>query len=109
MSASEKSVRPAARSTVSTEQIHKENEMGRSDHWPQYVRLGVDVEEGICAPGTTKLSRGASSGMIAFGRTNAPAEISGIFGVEGDEGREVRTTLAKWVGTPMFGGLPITS
>lgn len=61
------------------------------------------------APGTTKLSNGAWSGISAFGRTKAPVEISGIFGVAGDEGRDVRTTLAKWVGTPMFGGLPIIS
>lgn len=47
--------------------------------------------------------------MTAFGSTNAPVEISGTWGVEGDDGRDVRTTLAKWVGTATFGGLPITS
>lgn len=47
--------------------------------------------------------------MIAFGSTNAPVEVSGMCGVEGDDGREVRTTLAKCVGTATFGGLPITS
>ena len=59
--------------------------------------------------GTTKLSRGASSGICALGRTKAPVEISGMFGVEGDDGFEVRTTLAKWVGTATFGGVPMTS
>ena len=59
--------------------------------------------------GTTKLSRGVSSDMAAFGSTNAPVEISGTSGVEGDDGRDVRTTLAKCVGTDTFGGLPITS
>jgi hypothetical protein len=57
----------------------------------------------------TKLSRGASSGIIAFGSTNAPVEISCTSGVEGDEGLEASTTLAKCVGTATFGGEPITS
>lgn len=57
----------------------------------------------------TKLSSGASSGMIAFGRTNAPVDISGMSGVEGEEGLDARTTFAKWVGTAMFGGDPMTS
>ena len=61
------------------------------------------------APGTMKDSKGASSGMIALGNTNAPVEISCSCGVEGDDGREVRTTFAKCVGTAMFGGLPMTS
>lgn len=56
-----------------------------------------------------KLSRGASSGIIAFGRTNAPVESSRISGVEGEEGLAVSTTFAKWVGTATLGGEPITS
>ena len=60
-------------------------------------------------PGVTKLSRDVSSEMMAFGSTNAPVEISGRWGVEGDDGRDARTTLAKCVGTATFGGLPITS
>ena len=60
-------------------------------------------------PGTTKASRGASSGISALGSTNAPVEISGICGVAGDDGFDVRTTFAKWVGTAMFGGVPMTS
>lgn len=59
--------------------------------------------------GVTKRSSGASSGMIAFGRTNAPVEISWMSGVEGEEGLEARTTFAKWVGTAMLGGEPMTS
>ena len=77
LTASEKNVRPAARSTAST--------------------------------GTTKLSSFASSGMTAFGRTNAPVEISGMSGVRGEDGFEVRTTFAKWVGTETLGGVPMTS
>lgn len=60
-------------------------------------------------PGVTKLSSEASSGMIALGRTNAPVETSRMSGVEGEEGREARTTFAKWVGTAMLGGEPMTS
>ena len=59
--------------------------------------------------GTTKLSSLASSGIAALGRTNAPVEISGTSGVDGEDGFDVSTTLAKWVGTEMFGGEPITS
>ena len=47
--------------------------------------------------------------MMAFGSTNAPVEISGTSGVEGDAGRDARMTLAKCVGTATFGGLPIIS
>lgn len=57
----------------------------------------------------TKLSSGASSGMIVFGRMNAPVDISGMSGVEGEDGLDARTTFAKWVGTPMLGGEPMTS
>lgn len=46
---------------------------------------------------------------MAFGSTNAPAEISSVSGAEGDKGLEASTTLAKWVGTATFGGDPITS
>lgn len=56
-----------------------------------------------------KFSKGASSEMAAFGRTNAPVDISGVSGVEGDEGLDASTTFAKCVGTPMFGGEPMTS
>jgi len=45
--------------------------------------------------GTTKLSNGASSGIGALGITNAPVLISGMCGVLGDDGFEVKTTLAK--------------
>lgn len=75
--ASENSVSPAARSTVSI--------------------------------GTTKLSSFASSGIGAFGRTNAPVAISCMCGVDGEEGLAVSTTFAKWVGTATFGGEPMTS
>ena len=56
-----------------------------------------------------KLSSFASSGMAALGRTNAPVEISGTPGVDGEDGFDVSTTLAKCVGTEMLGGEPITS
>lgn len=57
----------------------------------------------------TKLSNGVSSGIAAFGSTKAPRETSKLEGVEGEEGVVVRTTFAKWVGTAMLGGEPITS
>ena len=63
----------------------------------------------LVVPGTIKLSKGLSSGISAFGKTKAPVEISGTCGVDGDEGLDVRTTFAKWVGTDTFGGFPITS
>jgi hypothetical protein len=47
--------------------------------------------------------------MRAFGSTNAPVEISSRPGVAGEDGREVSTTFAKWVGTATFGGEPMTS
>jgi hypothetical protein len=59
--------------------------------------------------GTENDSHGAWSGMIALGRMNAPAASSRMSGVPGEDGLEVRTTLAKWVGTPTLGGEPITS
>lgn len=92
---SEKNVKPAALSTASTKPGHKRR-------YPDSMKY-KDL------PGTTKFSKGASSGISAFGRTNAPVEISGICGVDGDDGLVVKTTLAKCVGTPMLGGLPITS
>jgi hypothetical protein len=42
-----------------------------------------------------KLSKGVSSGMTALGKTNAPVDISGTFGVAGEEGLDTRITLAK--------------
>jgi hypothetical protein len=47
--------------------------------------------------------------MDALGSTNAPVDISTSSGLEADDGREVRTTFAKWVGTEMLGGVPINS
>ena len=69
-----------------------------------------------------KLLMSAESGISLFGNTNAPiassltdeadeTEVSlglGFWGYE-KSGREARMTLAKWVGTEMDGGLPITS
>jgi len=63
LTASEKRVNPAARSTAST--------------------------------GMMNLSRGASSGIGALGSTKAPVASSKMFGVDGEEGFEVSTTLAK--------------
>ena len=60
-------------------------------------------------PGITKLSRGASSGIMALGRTNAPVETSRVPGLEGDTGLVASTTFAKCVGTETLGGDPITS
>lgn len=60
-------------------------------------------------PGTTKLFNDTSSGMGAFGSTNAPVLISGMFGVLGEDGFVVNTTFAKCVGTATFGGEPMTS
>jgi hypothetical protein len=57
----------------------------------------------------TKLSSGASSGIIAFGSTKAPVESSSISGVEGEDNLDVNTTFAKCVGTETFGGDPMTS
>lgn len=47
--------------------------------------------------------------MGALGSTKAPADSSRIFGDDGDDGFEVNTTFAKWVGTEILGGEPITS
>lgn len=68
--------------------------------------------------GTTKVVNGVSSGITAFGSTNAPIAIDSwdvvmvrareAFEADGD-GFETRTTLAKWVGTEIEGGLPMTS
>lgn len=47
--------------------------------------------------------------MGAFGNTKAPVEISVTLGVDGEDGLDVNTTLAKCVGTETFGGEPMTS
>jgi hypothetical protein len=94
--ASENNVRPAACSTASTDAVAV-----------RHVQLDNGRRRDLL--GYTKLSKGASSGMTAFGSTNAPVETSGTWGVEGDDGRDARTTFAKCVGTATFGGLPITS
>lgn len=73
------------------------------------VRQKPAIQESEHGPGTTKLSSFASSGMGALGSTNAPVEISMMFGVDGEEGFAVSTTFAKCVGTDTFGGEPITS
>ena len=54
----------------------------------------------------TKLVKGASSGIMAFGKTNAPVDISVTSGLDGEEGFEASTTFAKCVGTATFGGEP---
>lgn len=89
--------------------------------------------------GTTKVRKGTLSGTTALGITKAPRAMRGDSAAErrprkeapsfpggepeaalvgiGDDGRAAgldglptaSTTLAKWVGTPIFGGLPITS
>ena len=94
--ASENRVSPAALSTASTRQ-----------GW--LLQSNFSCEDANNIPGTTKFSSLASSGMTAFGRTNAPVEISGTSGLEGDDGFDVSTTFAKCVGTETFGGEPITS
>jgi hypothetical protein len=43
----------------------------------------------------TKFSNGMSSEIDEFGKTKAPVEISAMLGVEGEDGLEARTTLAK--------------
>jgi hypothetical protein len=76
---------------------------------------GVRVKEwefgrqGMYVPGATKLSRGVSSGITAFGKTNAPIDKAKSLGLEGEDGIAVRTTLAKCVGTATLGGEPTTS
>jgi hypothetical protein len=47
--------------------------------------------------------------MGALGSTNAPVDSSSTSGVDGEDGLLANTTLAKWVGTLMLGGEPITS
>jgi hypothetical protein len=93
-------VRPAARSTAST--AHKIRTCANVKFY-----LGRYIT--INSPGMTKLSNGASSGITALGKTNAPVDISGISGVVGEEGLDTSTTLAKCVGTATLGGEPITS
>src|SRR4051812_29231653 len=95
---SEKNVSPATRSTFSTNEETNKNHKNGQKH-----RLN------FCLLGTTKLSKGAVSGMGAFGRTNAPVASSYTSGVDGDVGFAVSTTFAKCVGTAMLGGEPITS
>lgn len=73
----------------------------------QYIMKTFELARRL--PGTTNPSNGASSGITAFGSANAPIESSCTSGVAGDTGREARTTLAKCVGTPTLGGLPMTS
>jgi hypothetical protein len=46
-------------------------------------------------PGVTKFSNSMSSEIDEFGRTKAPVEISAMLGVEGEDGFEAKTTLAK--------------
>lgn len=91
---SENRVRPAARSIVSTTngvcQFHSSAQQ-------------IDVL------GIMKLSKGASSGITAFGSTNAPVDSSRISGVDGEAGFDAKTTFAKCVGTETLGGDPITS
>lgn len=52
---------------------------------------------------------GVSSEIAALGSTKAPVETSETKGVEDEDGREARTTLAKCVGTPTLGVFPMTS
>jgi len=52
---------------------------------------------------------GVSSEIAVLGSTNAPVETSETRGVEDEDGREARTTLAKCVGTPTLGEFPMTS
>jgi len=47
--------------------------------------------------------------MTELGRTNAPMAELLIEGLEGEPGFVVITTFAKWVGTEMLGGDPMTS
>jgi len=90
---SENKVSPAAFSTASTTKGIRTLSSGPQMH----------------EPGTTKLSRGAESGIMALGRTKAPVETSRVSGVSGEVGFVVRMTFAKCVGTAILGGLPITS
>jgi len=92
LTASENKVRPAARSTSSTEYTWV---YGEEDHMENLL-------------GLTKLVSSASSDIEALGRMNAPVDISTWVGLY-EVGLEARTTLAKWVGTLIFGGVPITS
>ena len=69
-----------------------------------------------------KLLKSVSSGISLLGSTNAPIAnsltvdgevtvpsfLEGFWGYE-KSGREARITLAKWVGTAMDGGVPMTS
>lgn len=88
------------------------------------VSAHAKVREVEHSPGTWNEVSGTWSGMTELGRTNAPMETSftasvTVRDVEDDApnpnddeafwDRLVRITLAKWVGTAMFGGLPITS
>ena len=63
--ASENNVRPAARSTASTDGETRSQ---------TFMFIGRQQRDLL---GVTKVSRGALSGITAFGRTNAPVEISG--------------------------------
>jgi hypothetical protein len=69
-----------------------------------------------------KLLKSALSGISLLGSTNAPiassftvwGEVTSLFWEEGrwgyeKSGRDARMTFAKWVGTDIEGGVPITS
>ncbi len=59
-------------------------------------------------PGTANEVRGALSGITALGRTKAPIDIS-FAALMTELDFDVNMTFAKWVGTEMDGGEPITS
>lgn len=96
---------------------------GGSFHCLNYVILQRNVTgDQIYSPGTVKFRKSVPSGISWFGRTKAPiasslivlpdvtdlSDADGGWGYE-KSGREARMTLAKWVGTEMEGGEPMTS
>lgn len=97
LSCSGKRVKPAEFSTAST------LDQGNSGQPPSlYPETSLSsVVRGQSSPGTIKLVKGVSSAMTSLGSTKAPMLYSFFSGEEPkpEEGREVRSTLAKWVGT----------
>lgn len=64
-------------------------------HYAIVISKIFDWTQEYVIPGTTKLVKGASSGMAALGSTKAPEDSSSLSGAYGEEGFVANTTLAK--------------
>lgn len=93
-----KSDRPAAFSTASTggptrAHVSGENMNSTSANIIEVLILLPVYYALLCLPGTMKVCNGVSSGIGAFGRTNAPILVSRTSGLLGLDGFAPRMTL----------------